>query len=310
MRSTVVFLSTLTFLILLSLAQLLSAQQLPDDSFKPKNNTDYFAHKTRPQVFVDAAHHNFHRLDGRYKAFGEVLASAGFTVRSNTEGFSAQSLSKADILIIANALNARNAKNWNLPNHSAFSRAEIEAVFNWVKAGGSLMLIADHMPFPKAAADLAEIFGFQFLNGYVEIIGQREQYFEREDGSLLDHPIVIGPSEAYRLDVVRGFMGQAFLAPPQAQPLMSFSKPSIAYMPSKSWAINDSTPTIAVEGWQQAATMDFGKGRIAVFGEAGMFTAQVQKDGDELWKMGLGAKGAEQNEQFLINTLLWLARQL
>ncbi len=310
MRFTIVFLSTLAFLIFIFLAQPLCAQQLPDDSFKPQNAIDYFEGKTRPQVFLDAAHHNFHRLGGRYKAFGRVLESAGFSVRSNTEDFSAQGLSKADILIVANALDAKNAKNWDLPNYPAFSRAEIEAVFNWVRAGGSLMLIADHMPFPKAAAYLAEIFGFQFLNGYVEIVGQREQYFQREDRSLVDHPIVRGQSKAYQVDSVRGFMGQAFLVPPQARPLMSFTRPSIAYMPSLSWVINDSTPIIQVQGWHQAATMNFGKGRIAVFGEAGMFTAQVQKDGDEIWKMGLSAEGAEQNERFLINTMLWLAQEL
>ncbi|MBB6523655.1 DUF4350 domain-containing protein [Pseudoteredinibacter isoporae] len=302
----------MAWLILLSvcLPGALFAQQLVDDSFQPKNQRDYFPDKPGPLVLIDSAHHNFHQLDGRYRPFAKVLSSAGFRVQNHSTAFTEKGLAKTDILVIANALNPRNARNWNLPNFPAFTRAEIEVVFAWVKEGGSLMLIADHMPFPKAAGDLAELFGFQFLNAYVEVRGQREQYFDTKGGGLSDHPITRGVSSEKAVSRVRGFMGQAFLIPPQARPLMSFTQPSIAYMPSKSWVFDEDTPIIPVTGWHQAATLEFGKGRVAVFGEAGMFTAQVQKDGDELWKMGLDAKGAEQNEQFLINSLLWLAKKL
>ena len=77
-------------------------------------------------------------------------------------------------------------------------------------------------------------------------------------------------------------------------------------MPAKSWDIHENTPAISVKGWYQGAVLDFHKGRVAVFGEAAMFTAQYVKD-NNAW-FGLKAEGAEQNEQFLLNIMHWLSK--
>lgn len=284
------------------------AQQTVDTTFKPNITRDYFSEGRRPTVLIDAAHNNFHTLNGRYQPFAQVLGAAGFDVQSNLKRFDAKMLADVDILVIANALHKDNLNNWDLPNYSAFTRAEIEAVYDWVRKGGALLLIADHMPFPKASETLAELFGFHFSNGYVEILGHKQQYFERREGSLAQHAITRGLPNEQPVDKVRGFMGQGFLIPPQAQALLSFVKESVSYMPHKSWQIDEQTPTISVTGWHQGATLEIAKGRVVVFGEAGMFTAQIS--GKEKWKMGLRAKGAEQNEKFLINSILWLARVL
>lgn len=179
-----------SFVILFSFA--VNAQQLGDDSFKPKNTTKTFSKADSPIVLLDQAHHNFHTMDGRYQPFVRILRSDGYSVKKNRVLFTAESLADADILVISNALDQKNVKNWNLPNYSAFSRAEIEAVYQWVKNGGSLFLIADHMPFPRAAENLAAIFGFQFNNGYVEDLKNKEQLFTVDKGTLLAHAILNG----------------------------------------------------------------------------------------------------------------------
>jgi len=46
----------------------------------------------------------------------------------------------------------------------------------------------------------------------------------------------------------------------------------------------------------------FGAGRVAAFGEAAMFTAQVDEDGP----MGMNHPEAPQNAQFVLNVLHWL----
>lgn len=79
-------------------------------------------------------------------------------------------------------------------------------------------------------------------------------------------------------------------------------------MPNKSWEFPDSTPEISVKGWHQGATLEFGQGRVVVFGEAAMFTAQVS--GAMKRKMGVIAHGAEQNERFLLNIMLWLSKSI
>ena len=297
-------LSSLVIFISLSI----HAQQLGDTSFKPKNTMRTFATSQSPVVLLDEAHHNFHTMDGRYRPFVDILESDGYLVEKQTEKFTKTTLARADILIISNALHIKNVENWDLPNYSAFSREEIEVVYQWVKDGGSLFLIADHMPFPKAAEDMAAIFGFQFNNGYVEELTNKAQLFAVNKGTLLAHPILKGIGIKEEITSVKAFTGQAFLSPPNAKPLLVFGDSAMSYMPEKSWEFPADIPEISVEGWNQGATLEFDKGRIVVFGEAAMFTAQVSSK--EKMKMGVIAEGAEQNEQFLLNIMHWLSRKI
>ena len=63
---------------------------------------------------------------------------------------------------------------------------------------------------------------------------------------------------------------------------------------------------VPIEGWCQGAVMKVGDGRVAVFGEAAMFSAQVA--GPKQQPMGMNAPGAEQNHQLLLNVMHWLTR--
>ena len=55
--------------------------------------------------------------------------------------------------------------------------------------------------------------------------------------------------------------------------------------------------------------MSFGEGRVAIFGEAAMFSAQVAGSGAQLFKMGMNAEGND-DRQFALNVMHWLARVL
>ena len=59
-------------------------------------------------------------------------------------------------------------------------------------------------------------------------------------------------------------------------------------------------------GFYQAAVMEIGNGKVAVFGEAAMFSAQ--KYGKWKTKMGFHAPGAKDNKQFIRNAFLWLSQ--
>jgi hypothetical protein len=292
--------------IALLVASFLNAQQAADTTFLPSNKVMTFYERNKPIVLIDEAHNNFHTMAGRYQAFAKVLESDGFIVKPNTTLFNLDSLKNANVLVISNALNQKNLENWDLPNYSAFTRQEIETVYHWVKDGGSLLLIADHMPFPAAAADLAAIFGFQFNNGFaIDTTNQRQTIFKKSDNTLVNHPILEGTSSSERVDSVRTFTGQAFLVPFNAKPILKHNRNTVSYMPAQVWQFDENTPQISVEKWCQGATLEFYKGRIAVFGEAAMFTAQYNQE-NNIW-FGLRASGAEQNEQFLLNTMHWLS---
>ena len=87
-----------------------------------------------------------------------------------------------------------NKERWTLPTPSAFTSEEIATLKSWIDAGGALLLIADHFPFPGAAAEMAQAFGFTFLNSFVfrDPTIATFDVFTREDGSLGEHIIMRG----------------------------------------------------------------------------------------------------------------------
>jgi len=285
----------------------LDAQQVADTDYRAHVPAPAFPAGNGPLVLLDEAHTNFHTLDGRYLVFGRVLLQDGYRVQPNREPFSRAVLGKARVLVIANALNAVNAKEWKLPTPSAFTPAEVAAVRDWVRAGGSLLLIADHMPFPGAAHDLAEAFGIQMRNGFAYDSTRKISKFQytRASGSLGTHAITTGRSPAERIDSVVAFTGQAFSVDAQGVQIMTLAKGTVVLEPTVAWQFDAGTPTEPGAGLLQGAVVPFGKGRVAVFGEAAMFSAQVT--GAQRTPMGMNDPAAPQNAQFLLNVMHWLS---
>lgn len=280
-------------------------QQRVDNSFHYPIETPAYAPGTGPRIFIDAGHYNAQTAEGNYAPFANLISEDGFQVSQNWERFTTKSLEGVDILVIANALNLVNERNWSLPTPSAFTEAEIEAVKIWVEQGGSLLLIADHMPFPGAASDLAKAFGFELVNGHV---------FEAETGSdnfIFGEPVRLDLGEAEDLSLphtnsVRTFSGEAFSIPRSAHSVLTLDGKYVAFLPKTAWKFEDDTPIIDVSGYSQGAIMHFGEGRIAVFGEAAAFSAQISKNGD---LMGMNAPGAKDNAGFVLKIIRWLAKR-
>jgi len=88
------------------------------------------------------------------------------------------------------------------------------------------------------------------------------------------------------------------------EPVLVLPPDFIVLEPRYAWQFDATTRQRAVGGWLQGATRRVGSGRVAFFGEAAMFSAQVA--GREKRPMGMNAPMAEQNSQFALNTLHWL----
>ena len=285
------------------------AQQVADTSFKPPIPDPAYREGRGPVVMLDEAHFNFHTAEGRYKPFAELLRRDGYVVKASSLKFSKTSLRGGRILVIANPLAERNQNDWSLPTPSAFTSEEVRAVRDWVREGGALLLIADHMPFPGAAETLALAFGIKFSNGYaVDEKAQGPFLFKLSDGSLKEHPITKGRADAERVDSVATFTGSAFQMERDAQPLLILGPTVSSFLTTVAGQINAETPRVPVKGWYQGAVMRFGKGRVAVFGEAAMFSAQLA--GPNRAPMGMNAPVAARNPQFLLNVMHWLSGKL
>ena len=353
-------------------------------------------HNSGSVVYIDAAHNNFHTMDQRFKPFADLIRNDGFKVASFTEKFTKDNLSTVSILVISNPTNDANypESNWVSPILSAFTPEEIDALVEWVEKGGSLLLIADHYPFPGAAADLASKFGFVLDNGYnfdpeyytilkerflqlpivVEILQGRAdpndpkvtnqimmqasflfvqlgaevnslrfwdttltngnpQYAEG-DGRLLTLDFLkkgASKQDDRTIPYVTTFTGQSFVAKEmpnmKLHPLLEFgtgpftvlTEAQDAYFGKDANSSNMNTmmslltkqelpafvvPSVDASQKLQAAIVEYGNGKVAMFGEAGMFTAQIAADGAT--KMGLNSPLADHNWKFVLNLMRYL----
>jgi hypothetical protein len=279
------------------------SQQLADTKYNPTVKNPVYEPNKGPIIFIDEAHNNFHTLSERYQAFGKLLQKDGYLLKPSTIKFKGKELTKGKILVISNALHKRNVEDWSLPTPSAFTKQEIKSVNQWVKDGGSLFLIADHMPMPGAATDLAVSFGFKFYNGFaLDTTKRGGDKFFRSTGTLKDNKITNGRYASEKIDSVTSFTGQAFEIPEQAVPVTVLNAKFTMLMPEVAWEFDRKTKIFNCEGFVQLAFMKYGNGRIVVSGEAAMFTSQ--QAGDR--RVGMGSDVAPQNEQLLLNILHWL----
>jgi hypothetical protein len=286
----------------------LFSQQLPDTSFNPVIARPEYAIGKGPVILIDEGHHNYHTSDGRYLPFARLLRQDGYIVGGYSGEFELSHLKKVRILVIANALNRINVQNWYLPTPSAFTTSEIETLRSWVDTGGSLFLIADHMPMGGAAAELAAAFGFQFTNGFAaDTLNQGPAYFYRKDNTLISSPVTNGRGSKETVNKVVTFTGQAFRIPLSATSILRFDDRYTLLESDTAWVFDSTTKFTPVNGWSQGAFMDYGKGRLVIFGEAAMFTAQLA--GPNQTKIGINSDFADENYKLLLNIIHWLDRK-
>ncbi len=280
-------------------------QQIPDTSYKFSIYQPAYKPKEGPVVFIDEAHNNIHTRTGGFSPFSKLLEQDGYQIKSLTKLIAdSMVLKECKILVIANPLHKFNVNNWVLPNRSAFTKEEIGLIKKWVGDGGSLFLIADHMPFAGAAYQLAKIFGFEFLNGFAktDTAFWPPSVFKIQNGTLKKSPATDGLKEYEKIESVATFTGSAFRSPVNAINVINFLDSNISFQPDTAWKFNKNTPQKNLGGYHQGALFYYGNGRIAVFGEAAMFTAQIA-NGD---KVGFNSKYAPHNAQFTLNVIHWL----
>ena len=135
-----------------------------------------------------------------------------------------------------------------------------------------------------------------------------EFLFRKSDASLVDHPITRGRTTNEVVTEVRTFTGQAFRATAPVKPLLVLASEIVLLLPVEAWKFGETTPRMAADGMLQGTALRYGRGRIAVFGEAAMFSAQAS--GKQRRPMGMNMPTASQNPEFLLNVMHWLARLL
>lgn len=296
-------------------------QQVVDPDFKPVVARPAY-HGNGPTVAIDEAHVNFHTAGGRYKPFTDLLTKDGYRIISSKKTFQKGTFDSVDILVIANAFSGILA-------NPSFTEEECDVVSDWVREGGSLLLIADHAPFGSAAANLGQRFGVEMGKGWaydVRPLGggiTTQLIFSRENGLLADHPIVHGRDTSEAVKLVRSFTGQSLSIPENATALLKFSPTAREVPDAKDLNVSDSLArvdsnslsttdvnSVSVNGRAQGLAFKFGKGKVVMLGEAAMFSAQVVTltvgGTKRTIKAGMNVPGHD-DQQFALNVLHWLS---
>jgi hypothetical protein len=311
--------------------------QVEDTTFVPKVARPAFTGH-RPVVMIDEAHRNQFTRSGAYRAFANLLSQDGLRVVSGGQAFSPRLLLACEVLVVADAVGSAEPRAASA-RASAFRSSECDAVRDWVREGGSLLLIADHAPFGSAMDSLAVRFGVDFGKGYTMDARRVDPetgnmgciLFTRALGLIGDHAITRGRDKTERIDRVVTFTGQSLAGPPGSTGLLVLS-PSASDLPitpdarreatpearrkADTTAVSKSSGAVTAVGRFQGLAFGFGKGRVVVLGEASMFSSQfvfgadAQRMGKKRLRIGLNRPDLDDNQQFALNVMRWLAREL
>ncbi len=271
-----------------------------------------------PRVLFDEGHYNFHKSEGRYKPFADLIRSDGYRITVNTSRLSREILNSHDILVSANPLGlggslqmaaARLGLTVNLTGN-AFDEDECLAVQSWVRQGGALLLIADHAPIGAASDSLARRFGVMMSNGFTLDEHHHDSesgnwgflVYTRENGLLGEHPISEGRSESERLKKVMTFTGQSLRYPPKATPFLLL--PETAFELPRRNSLDSEARSVA--GHAQGIALEFGHGRIVILAEAAALTSQIVSAEEGSFSFGMSPDN--DNRQLALNILHWLSR--
>jgi hypothetical protein len=208
-----------------------AAQQRPDSAFIAALSVAQPAYSSgHPRVLVDEAHHNFHTMSGGYAAFAALLRSDGYDVGPLRARIAREALRGCRILVVANALGDSSMSSPRA-DQAAFDSLECEAADEWVRDGGSLLLIADHYPCGGAARPLAERFRVWLSDG---IVGDPERFDPSGDptwvvytsaaGLAPDHPIIAGRDSTEQVRRVVTFTGESVLGPSDSVSLLTLGE--------------------------------------------------------------------------------------
>lgn len=294
--------------LIILLANPVKAQQVIDSTFRIEVENPLFPEGNGPVILVDEAHNNDMVLEGGFRPLAEILKQYGYQPFRLYKPIQRSSLKGADILVIIGALHSSNVENWKLPTPSAFSDSEIETLLDWIEGGGSLLLVADHMPYPGAVHKLSGPLGVEWHNGFViDSVNWGMTHFSKKAETLKMHPLISGGNPGEQVTHVASYYGSGFeIRDPDITGLLMFDDVNtVSYQTETAWKIFPETPKIPASGLYQAAAVKWGRGRVVLVAEASLFSAQLVGKGKK--PVGINYPNNGQNLRFVLNIFQWLS---
>ena len=282
-----------------------------DPAFDATVRHPTYAESQGPRILLDGGHHNFFIQWGFIRPFADLAEADGYQTVIDDERFTPGYLADFDIVMIITALPFDFGTKTEVTTETTFTGAEIDALYDWVSAGGSLLVFSEHAPLDQAINPLLQRFG---ISSSVGTVVDAEHYdrtlgrpgwivFSRENGLLNgEHPITNGRNKSEIIDSVVTFGGSSLTG----EGYTNLFRLSAS-------AENHQHPTgvgpIGM-GNSQALAGNVGEGKIVAFGDSNGFTAMNfrQEDGS-LVAAGMNTENHDW-KQFVLNVLHWLSGEL
>jgi hypothetical protein len=227
-----------------------------------------------PRVAIDLGHWNQAPADSRFFGLDGLLTWDGYRVTRSKQYLVPEYLKDIRLLVIGNAMPypagfGRFAKAVGLAGRTVFAPDEVDAVRDWVRTGGSLLLEANIPASGKAAAPLAAALGFAFHDCPAPVF-LPEAKGRVNAGGVLDSVTVLA----------NGWIEAASTASPL------LTAPSSA---------------TCAAGKPLALGLEFGRGRVVAL------AVQLERNEDLIRRTGVDPRIAG-NRQFVLDIMHWLSR--
>jgi hypothetical protein len=274
-----------------------------DLSFRPEVAKPAFTAK-HPVVIFDQGHLNVASKDGRYAPIIHLLESDGLEVLPSSGKITSALLARGQILYISGAQGS-NYEKASEPALPAFSEGESQVIESWVKSGGSMLLLSDHTTIGDSIHPLAALFGVQISSGetddqnnYLAALRDASHLlFTDENHLIAKHPVTYGRNDQEKIHRVAVFSGQSVLGPQNSKPILTLAKTAENYF-------EDGSRKPVGEGFAEAVSFHYGKGRVIIFGDATVFTSKIETTKKQ--NEGMNRSDID-NVKLATNAFRWLA---
>ncbi len=285
-------------------------QMLNDTPFDATINHPKYAKGKGPAVLFDAGHFNFIVHMGLANPLIDVATADGYRVTVDSMKFTKPYLSKYKMIVIFPAMPFKFGSKKQVTDEITFTSDELNALQDWVKEGGSLLMFSEHAPIDKSVTPLFNKFGIQLSIGIVvDSINHDSSskatnkesllMFTRNNGLLNpNHPITKGERAGEEINKIMtygggGLKGVGYTNILKLSPSSTIKK----YSGSEPSGTSDS----------QTLAGKFEKGKVVALGDCNGFTAMYVMQGSN--KLSAGMQVAEYDwKQFAINTFHWLSK--
>ena len=281
----------------------LQAQMINDPSFDSKVLQPYYKNAQGPKVLIDGGHHNFFIQRSLMNPFIDLIKSDGYNPQIDSLPITKKHLSTYNIVVLNPAYPFDYGTKKELGDLKAYSKEEIDHIYNYVNKGGSLLILTEKSPMINAMEPLLNKFGITASYGTIaDTLHQDKQFgknvihYSKENGMLtVNHPILKGRNASEEINHIVMITGSAFKG-----------KDYINILPTSSAAQmgNAGVFTPVEQGSSVGLAGKVGKGKLVILSDTEIFIAMLF--GKDKVKVGMQMSNYDL-KQFALNIMHWLS---